>query len=55
MLQGMGFVQNKAEAKMSKGNRVYKYMAVYVDDLLLITAGNPKDIVDTLQETNGFN
>jgi hypothetical protein len=33
--------------------RVYEYIAVYVNDLL-IAAQNPKEIVDTLQEKHGF-
>ena len=36
------------------GDGVYKYIAVYVDDLL-IAARNLKEIVDTLQEKHRFN
>jgi Reverse transcriptase (RNA-dependent DNA polymerase) len=55
VLRDIGFTPSKAEADiwMREGDGVYEYNAVYVDDLL-ISARNPEDIVQTLQENHGF-
>jgi hypothetical protein len=38
---------------MKKNNNLYEYIAVYVDDLL-ISANNPNEIVQTLEEQHKF-
>jgi Reverse transcriptase (RNA-dependent DNA polymerase) len=49
VLRAMGFISSKAKAdiRMRENNSLCKYIAVYVDDLL-IAARNPKAIVQTL-------
>jgi hypothetical protein len=51
----MGFTPSKAEADiwMQENNGFYEFIAVYVDDLLIV-ARNPNSIVQALQEKHKF-
>jgi Reverse transcriptase (RNA-dependent DNA polymerase) len=55
VLRDIRFTPRKVKAYilMREGDGVYEYIAVYVDDLL-ISSRNPEEIVQTLQEIQGF-
>jgi hypothetical protein len=55
VIRMMGFTPSAAEADiwMQENHGLYKYIAVYVDDLL-IAATDPNSIVQTLQEKHKF-
>jgi hypothetical protein len=54
-LRSLEFVPSKAETDiwMRENDRLYEYIAVYVDDLL-IAASNPEEIISQLQEQRKF-
>jgi hypothetical protein len=51
----MGFIPSKVKADkfVRENNSLYEYIAVYVDDLLIV-ARNPKEIVQTLEAQHKF-
>jgi Reverse transcriptase (RNA-dependent DNA polymerase) len=55
VLRAMGFIPSKAKAdiRMRESNNLYEYIAVYVDDLLIV-ARIPKEIVRKLKEQHKF-
>ena len=55
VLRHMGFVPSKAEADiwMRDMGDHYEYIAVYVDDLLIVS-NNPQELTDTFMKEHNF-